>query len=230
MQNTNVFMDEIEKCLPIREEINNDLSNEMKDLRRLFINAFSAEGKEFTFLKDSLYYQAGIPKENSPARLDSLFKKVGVITKWLTFLGLEDEYDQYCKQYGIVVHPLLTVSTLNDNGFEDKTEFKILWQDVFGTADYPTTKKEILQQLVDRGLELQSTICEEADKIKIDHAEVVEEVCSVPRAVFVKSVNNFLKKRRDVKNIDDKIQEQIEKSLLATEALTMVAADTAGEQ
>jgi hypothetical protein len=226
MQNSQTFMEEVEQCLPIRDTINSELNSEMRDLRKLFVNAFSAEAKEFTFLKNSLYYKAGIPNETSPARLDTLFQKVGVITKWLTFLGLEDEYDQYCKQYGFVVHPLFTSSTLNDNGFEDRTEFKLLWQDIFGTADHPTTKKEILQKLVDQALELQCTICQEADKIKIDHAEIVEDVCQVPKAVFVKTVNNLLKKRKAMKNIEDKINEQIEKSLLATEALTIVAADS----
>jgi hypothetical protein len=225
MQNSQTFMEEVENCLPIRDTLNSELSGEMRDLRRLFVNAFSVEAKEFTFLKDSLYYKGGYPSENSPARLDTLFQKVGVITKWLSFLGLEDEYDKYCKQYGFVVHPLLTNTALSDNGFEDRSDFKILWQDVFGTANHPSTKKEILQELVDRGLQLQGTICQEADKIKIDHAEIVEEICQVPKNVFVKTVNNMLKKRKGAKNIEDRLNEQIEKSLVTTEALTIVAAD-----
>jgi hypothetical protein len=221
MLNEDTFVEELKKSTPIREQIANIHAPTLRTLRSLFTNAFSMEGKEFTLLKDMLYYKGGWPTEETPPRMETLFSKVAVIAKYCTFLEIEDEFDIYCKQFGIVVTPMGDPTDyLEVSGFEDTSKFNTQWNEIFA-GDPPITKKEILEKLLECGLKTQKEICELADKIKLEHGTKVELSCKMAKGTFSKAVN--LKLRKDQgRDIDDQVQNALEQHIIAEEALNIV--------
>jgi len=221
MQNETTFIEELSKSTSIREKINDIYAPTMRDLRKLFTNAFSEEGSDFTTLKDMLYYQGGWPTENTPPRMENLFKKVRIIAKYSTFLAIEHEFDQYCKQFGVVVTPMGNPEDhLECSGFEDSTKFNTEWNEIFA-GNPPPTKKEILQKLLKCAMDTQGEICECADQIKLDHGEKVENECRMSQGIFSKSVNLKVKKDKGG-DIDDQVQAALEQHIIAEEALNLV--------
>jgi hypothetical protein len=204
MEKEEVFKKTLEESAAIRVDIDTNLHPEMSKLSKMFSLVFPEEKKKnFKFIKDMIYYQGGYPNPNSPPRIESLLEKFADVYKFFSFINKENEIKSFLSKFGIEINMKIDMS--NDD-FVPNDDFKTLWNQVFENEPIPRNTRDVFKALLDQGTSLQSEICNEADKIKIDNAKLVEEQCKIKKKHFIKSTKI---KARELRNKD--ITKEIEK-------------------
>jgi hypothetical protein len=198
-----------DESVGIRIDINENYHPVMSKLRKLFNLSTFKKPKFFKILNDFVYYKGGYPRPDSPPKLNDFLDIFGNIFQLYKFLGNESEINQILEDnYGI------KVSVVSSSDLDEPLEimklkkFQKLWSQVFDEEYDGQSKKEIIEKLVDRGQDLQSTICKLADQIKIDNAKEVEEKCEVKKSIFIPIVNL---KSNYVRSGNDDVFEKIKK-------------------
>ena len=222
MKNEDVFKKEVDDGAHIRYEINEDHFTILSKLSKLYKAYFNRDQKEFRYAKDILYYKGGWPSENTPPKAQSLANHIADAYMILSFLGKEEDINFYLSERGLKIMPLNEESyhgryLLSDIDYvlDEKREksVKELWFDLFGIA-IPAEPKEVLDTMMNLAIEKQKTICELADKIKIEKGELVQETCDVKVPFYLKAVNISCKKLKgdDINNELDKMEDSMEQT------------------
>lgn len=166
-----------------RTKIRQELSPEMSELRRsywdILVEGYSDDydlsdkdnpfvktlRKNFSNIRDFLYYQGGWPKPESPARLDALSEKLAIIIAWFDYIDQSEVYEHWFSARGLKV-------TLEPG-------FRIEDIEYFRNPDVKNKCKEIFAS----SQVLQKEICFEADQITITKfGELPDEFKFDPKA------------------------------------------------
>lgn len=130
--------------------------NNLKELDKLEAKELkTAAGAEFSRVKDYLYYTGGIPKDDSPAKLETLVKNLAVAIKWLNYIGKEHLLERWLNEYGILLrisHPNKYNTFMNARGNDENV------QDCIAAA-------------FETACEASSSITEKTEQIKVDSFE-----------------------------------------------------------
>lgn len=211
MENLEIYEKKLDESAKIRLELNDVYRNKMTELTAIFSYIFPEDKKEvYKLLKDMMFYQGGYPKENTPPKLDSLLEKFVNVYKFYKFLEI-DVIDTYLSNFGITIQ----CEIIEDEDIEPNKQFQDAWDYLFPNKKMPTSKREILKSILDRGMELQAEICKKNDAIKITIAQEVEKVCKIKKPHFIKAVSLKYKemKDKDVNKDLDKIEENINSTI-----------------
>jgi hypothetical protein len=186
------YPDVVDECAQTRVDLDTILHPTFSALKKAFVVLFGDHGwskSDFKLLADMIYYQGGYPTPDSPAKEFALASKVGKILLMQDFIGRND-FRKYLEDQGITI-------TINDNLMdgpflaslspEDEKEFTEALKEggVDETIDH---KSDMLGILLTRAHALQAEICQDADTIKIDAAELVETQFKIKKGNFVKAV------------------------------------------
>lgn len=218
MKNKEQFLTVVEKCAYVRQNINDVHHKYMSGLREIYANAFDRDAREFTYAKDILYYKGGWPSENTPARALTLAKHIHQAHLILSFIGEERELMMYLKKFG------LELKVINEDAYygnfaanadwmkhSDRRDIVMkLWGELDIEENLSGNPKELLKTLMMKAMERQKIICDQADLIKINAAELIEQHCGVKKKDFLKAVQLKAKTLKEkaidkdlIKNKDD---------------------------
>lgn len=223
MKNKKTFVKEVEDGSYIRYEINEDHSPILGKLSKIYKGFFARDPKEFRTAKDILYYKGGWPSANTPPRAKALADKLADAFMVLRFIGQDTELAEYLEARGLKLEFVEDESTffrknlladLEWKGDKKREKlFKETWEELF--AEKPLSDpEEVLTKIMDLASIKQKTICELADKIKIEKGGYVEEECDIKVSDYTKAVNLKYQKQKgkDIGDTLDKIEKDIEET------------------
>lgn len=169
--------------------------------------------KVFKLISDMFYYDGGYPSENSEPKLDVLIRNFAKLYKYFKLIENND-IDEKLKKYKINI-------SIDENEFKNEeftnknekySEFIELWKEIDPSKTDILNKKFIINTLLDRAHEKQQTICQLADTIKIDDANIIKEKCEIVKPAYIKAVNLKYKKMlekpldKDIENIEKNVE------------------------
>jgi hypothetical protein len=212
MNNRETFVEKLNSCGEIKyevSEVHNRVQNKLKNVYGL---AFKTDKKNFGTLKTMQYFKGGV--ENPDARskiLDMLDKFINLVNHY-EFIG-DKEIVNYLAERGIQ----LTVLTpeIVDGPIviekDDEKEFNRSWSFAMPGEAAPATKKELLDKILKRSLEVQKDIENKNEQIE-DGAKTVEDACSMKKALFMKALGIKYKElqKRSVDNELLKVEDELE--------------------
>jgi hypothetical protein len=223
MKNEEVYKKEVEEGSLIRYEINEDHAPELSALGKIYRGYFNRHPRELSFAKDVYYYKGGWPKETTPPKAQAIANKIADAFLVLKYVDLAEDLEHYLAERGLkieFIHDNVLEETFEaDNEYKsDKKRSKLVdnWKELF---DYPLPeddKASILKALLLRGADKQKTICELADKIKIEKGEAVQEECDIKVGNYCRAVNLKFKLQKgkdigeDLQRIEDEAAESLE--------------------
>lgn len=214
------FEEEFDEAVEIRQELNNVLWKNYRNLAVVFDTLFDDKGGMLKRLSDLNYYKGGYPSETTPARIESVFKSIGKICKYYAALDKLDEINNILRDYGVQVEKTADVLTMNPQALNQNK--KNIAKAVKAVKEsYPDFEvkddaAEMLEWFLDTTYKLQGQICARADEIKIDIYNKVTTINSeIDKSGFVTAVNKTAAKKTKMeqgKNVDTLIEKITEKA------------------
>lgn len=205
----------IDECAQTRYELDTVLHptfGQLKKAFKLLFESFGYNGADFKKLSDLVYYQGGYPNPETLPKEEQLANAVSRALKLEDALGRET-LQKLLKQRGIEVaikqdDEITGTYQLNPR---DSKKLEKYWRLAEIGGAVPDTRGTVLKKLIDRAQELQSTICAEADTIKVDAAAVVEEAFKIKKPNFVKAVGlAAVKLRKGEGKMTEKLDDLLE--------------------
>lgn len=191
--------EEFEEAVEIRKELNTVHHKDFAKLGKVFGALFGVNNNTLKLLSDMNYYRGGYPGENSPPKLDALFDKAGTVIRFYEAVGRLDEINEVLAKYGFEVtkknHQKIEASraALEETPAMTRAtnlayERGFVWSDDIS---------EMIEWFLNHTENLQGTICEMADNIKIELFSRVESKIdgAIDKSGFNTAVNTVAKKR-----------------------------------
>lgn len=183
----------VQECAEIRRDLDVVLHPIFGSLKKAFEVAWGSLGytkSDFKRLSDLVYYQGGYPQPDSLPKEVVLADTVAKALELEKYLGrnilrllLEDR--GITITFTDEVIPKGFIGDLND---KEEASLKDGWAGAGLDGEVPNDRFEVLKRLIDRAQTLQKEICETADTIKVDAAEVAESEHKIAKGNFVKAV------------------------------------------
>lgn len=214
MNNKETFVEKLNECGEVKYEMTEIHSRILGKLKTVYYLVFKREKKDFLSLKNMQYFKAGVASPDARPRLHETLDTFVSLVNHYDFLG-DDEIKDYLESRGItitVTRPLLEDGAISIAKEENK-EFERSWKFAMSNEPIPGTKKEILNAILDRSIEVQKAI--EDKKEEIDKkAQDVNFECQVKKPFFLKALAIKLMelKKRSVDNQLKKVEDDIEAS------------------
>jgi hypothetical protein len=211
MNNKKTFVEKLNGCGEIKYELSEVHSRIIGKIKDVYELVFKREKRDFLMLKNMMFFKAGIENPDSRPRLHEQLDKFISLINHYDFLG-NNEISNYLKEQGIeikVIAPQIEDGPVNVIK-EDTKKFEKSWEFSMVGETAPATKKEVLNMILDRALDVQKVIEDKKEKIDND-AEDVEAECLVKKPFFMKAVSikvTELKKKsvdNELKKIEDDI-------------------------
>jgi hypothetical protein len=218
------IQEEFNRAIDIRQRINNVFWKEYSHLGKVFGALFNEDEHALKKVSDMNYYRGGYPGENSPPKLETLMKHVGVVAKYYDTIGRLDELNSTLRPYGFIIEQTggdvhidpRRLDELNLTRPTIKAKEKVMAK--YGAIPL-NSAEETINWFLDKTHSLQGVICMAADEIKITIFEEVEpKLESVDKSGFVQAVNLSAARKTKVDNNKDAAA-IIEKSLDRSEVL-----------
>ena len=214
MNNKEVFIDNLNQCGEVRYEVSEIHSRIISKIKDVYKIVFGREKCDFSNLKNMMYFKGGVETPDSRPRLHEKLDEFINLVNHYEFLG-DEEIKGYLKEHGISLG--VEKKQIEDGPIvvlkEDTKNFERAWEFIFGTEHVPATKKEILNRIIDRSVEVQKTIENKKDEIS-EKADNVDSSCQIKKPFFMKAIQIKVKelKKRSVDNEIVKIESDIESS------------------
>lgn len=195
------------------KEVYGPARNRQKKLWKMIFNEKDA-GK-FEFAKKLLYYQAGIPKEDSKAKIEGFRKQIAAMVEIFFGLGLGDNIQAYFREAGIEISP---IRNKYEENYHPSPKVEGLWDLEFYGEDIPTSGTETLKMLIDRAKNTEDDII----KTVLYISKIADEACTrfnVSPAGFNKAADLTFKEKLG-KDVYDDIAQFDEKHEKIKEALS----------
>lgn len=185
------YKDIVEECATTRVDLDTILHPTFGALKTVFHLLFEDYGYtkgDFKRLSDSVYYQGGYPSPTSPAKEYAQAESIGKLLQLHNLIGRKTMIG-YLEDFGVSVtfttdfipkEFLSAFSPDNDKKFAEAC----------GEAgiEIEDDRVGMLQALVDRAQQLQKEICNTADTISVEAAEIVEAQFKIAKPNFIKAV------------------------------------------
>ena len=182
----------VDECANTRTELDTVLHPQMRALKNAFGILFASAGyapADFKKLNDMVYYQGGYPNPTSEPKEVDLANLVAVVLKLEFMIGC-DRFSKLLAYRGIKINidsefPNSEYDDLNSDDLEAiDNEFKAA--DI--VTGVPSDRYDALNDLVNRGQELQREICQKANTIKKAAAAEVKERFEIKKPNFIRTV------------------------------------------
>jgi len=214
LNNKETFIEKLNTCGEVKYEMSEVQSRIQGHLKNIYQFIFKREKRDFLTLKNMLYFKGGVASPDARPKLHEQLDVMINLINHYDFLG-DDEIKGYLLQHGIemnVVTPQIADGPIVLSK-EDTKPFEQSWKFCLGNEKVPDTKKELLNEIIDRALDTQKSIenkKEEIDKNCVD----VELECQVKKSFFMKAIGIKVKeiKKKSVDNEIAKMETDIESS------------------
>jgi hypothetical protein len=214
MNNKETFVEKLNECGEVKYEMSEVHSRILGRLKDVYKFVFNREKKDFLSLKNMMYFKAGVASPDARPRLHEVLDVFISLLNHYDFLG-DDEIKCYLKEHGIEIE--LKKNQLEDGPVvvakENTKNFERSWNFATNNQKIPETKKDILNALLDRAIEVQKIIEDKKEEVDKGANEVNLE-CQVKKPFFMRALAIKLKemKKRSVDNELKRIEEDIDSS------------------
>lgn len=183
--------------------------NRQKKLWKMIFKEKDA-GK-FEFAKKLLYYQAGIPKEDSKAKMEGFRNQIAAMVEIFFGLGLGDNIQAYFREAGIEIAPISKKYEETKN-YQPSPKVEALWDLEFFGEELPYNGTDTLKLLIDHAKNTEDDIA----KTNLYVEKIADEACirfDVAPAGFKKAADLKVKEKlgKDVSNDIIEFDEKHEK-------------------
>jgi len=202
--NFETYEDALETAALAKMEINEIFKPSAARQRKLWKAIFNEkDASKFDFAKKLMFYQAGIPKEDSKSKMESFRKQISAMVEIMTGLGLEENMQSYFQEVGI--HITLLKSDKYDTHIPTINE-KItnLWDMEYFGEEIPTQGKEILKKLMDSAKNTEFDIVEANQHINEEIMEIACAQFDISPTAFKKALDLMVSEKNG-KNIQEKL-------------------------
>lgn len=215
------IQDEFDEAVGIRKELNSVHWKEYERLSTVFAVLFNESKSTLKFISDLNYYQGGYPSETSPPRINSIFEKVGTAARFYDVRGKLDEINLILSSHGfelVRTNPDTSIVTMSDKRIDDdKKAIKAYEELGMVDSDVQGMPDQVIEKFLERTMELQRTICQMADSIKIDLFEQANvKLPEIGKSGFVSAVNSVASKqlkesrKKDTNPLVTRVLEKVE--------------------
>jgi hypothetical protein len=211
------YEEALEVAAEKRLEIDDIFKKSANRCRKIFELIFEGEkSSDFNFVKDLLYYQAGIPTDESKARIENFRQQIAAMVRLYAYLGNLENLQAYFAEVGVAIdfagineatQPLLVGEKLNK-----------VWDVEFPADQPPAFKIDALKMIMDRARVVQDDIVHMNDVIKTGIAEYVENNFDVDKSSFGRAVDIMLVEKKG-NSVDEKLQDIDDKEKALAKAL-----------
>jgi hypothetical protein len=232
MNNKETFVEKLNSCGEVKYEMSEVHSRIIGKIKDVYEVVFKREKSDFLALRNNMYFKGGVKTPDSRPMLHEMLDKFINLVNHYDFLG-DDELTGYLKEHGIELK--VTQPQIQDGPIvvskEDTKKFERSWEFSMAGEKAPATKKEVLNMILDRSLDVTKTIenkKEEIDKFCSD----VEAECQVIKPYFMKAVGIKVKEiqKKSVDNEIVKIETDIESNRDIIEVFNVVVKEDAVEK
>lgn len=229
---------ELDEAVSLRQELNSVYWKYYNDLSRVFAYIFDAEYRTLKQVSDINYYRGGWPSEKTPPRLDTLVKTFSTVVRYYSEIGRLGEINSLLALHGlhVEVKPTKEKSLLTfNNPFTESADHPVQKHlknvvDYSGSFAHLKTSKDIIEWFLAQTAVLQKTICDKADRIKIDLYDEVKKKTegTLPKGAFVSGVNRSAAKKtreedgKDTAKIVEAVHKKVKTDEVTGEFLTEV--------
>ena len=224
MEDQKTFKEVVDKSSKIRQDLNENWHSKMSVLASVFETITGTDRKTFLTIKDMEYYQGGYPSPESPPKIEALMDRFILVYKWYVFIGKESRISKYFESHGLEISVKgadIENIKVNIDSLKPKVKSKFLAM-AGPESKLPTNKKAFVLLLLAKGCELQATICDMANQIKIDNFEVVKEKCDVSKPNFITSVQLSYEKLKNEARAEVEIKKKDHEADDLKEALVII--------
>lgn len=212
MNNKETFVEKLNVCGEVKYEMLEVHSRIIGKLKDVYQFVFNREKRDFLSLKNMMYFKGGIASPDARPRINDLLDTFINLFNHYEFLG-DDEIKEYLKEHGIdisIIRPQIEDGPLVI-AKENMKNFERSWNFAMNNEKAPETKKEILNLLLDRSIEIQKSIEDKKEELNKNASEVDME-CQVKKQFFMKALGIKVKelKKKSVDNEIVKIESDIE--------------------
>jgi hypothetical protein len=209
-----MFVEKLNECGDVKYEMSEIFSRVLGKLKDVYTLVFTREKRDFLALKNMMYFKGGVPDPDSRARLHETLDKFISLVNHYDFLE-DDEIKGYLEEHGIEINVI--TPQIQDGPIvipkEDVKKFERSWNFAMANIKVPETKKELLNEILDKSIETQKAIEDRKDKIS-EKAQDVDVECQVKKPFFMKALSIKVKelKKNSVDNEIKKVEDDIEMS------------------
>lgn len=207
MNNKEVFIEKLKVCGEVKYEMSEVHNRILNGIKNLYQIAFKKDKKEFSNLKNAIFFRKGLELQDSKPKLHSKLDEIISLINHYELLE-NNRIKEYFEQHGIkieVIVPEIEDKDL-DISKEEKKKFEKTWNYTMVSEiapEIPQTKKEFLKQILERSLNIQNVV--EDKKEEIDKtAEEVDTECQIKKQHFMKALNIKLKELK-MKSVDNEL-------------------------
>jgi len=166
---------------------------------------------KFEFAKKLMYYQAGVPKEDSKSKMEGLRKQVAAMVEIMFGLGLGENIQAYFREVGVEIS-LTHDKYAEMKNFSPSDKIEALWDLEFFGEELPYKGVDTLKMLMDHAKATEDDIVK--TNLYID--KIVDEACfrfNLAPAGFKKAADLTFKEKlgKDVSNDIAEFDERHEK-------------------
>jgi hypothetical protein len=217
MNNKEIFIEKLNACGEIKYDVSQINNRNIAKIKTLYSIAFKTDKKNFSALHNMKYSSANLKLDEEKSKLLTMLDNFIKLVNHYDFIS-DNAITGYLADNGIQVS--LITSTLKDETIDlenldkkERKEFEQAWQFAMPGQDIPSTKKELLNMLLERSLAVQKDSCDKQEKIETE-AKAVEDSCEVKKSLFMKALNIKYKElqKRSVDNELVKVEEEMEKT------------------
>jgi len=212
MNNKEVFVEKLNASGEVKYEMSEVFSRILGRIKDVYSIAFKREKRDFLTLKNMMYYRGD--ETNETPRLHEFLNTFISLVNHYEFLE-DDEIKTYLKEHGVEI--TLVTPQFSDDAIsiskEDNKNFARAWNFSMNNEKVPETKKELLNAILDRSIEIQKTIEDKKEEIN-KNAEEVDIECQIKKSFFMKALGIKVQeiKKKSVDNQLKKIEDDIESS------------------
>lgn len=228
MNNKETFVETLVVCGEAKYEMSEVHNRILNRIKNLYAIVFKRDKKDFVSLKNMMYFKGGVASPDARPKLHEELDKFIKLANHYDFLG-DDELKKYLEENGITIS--VTVPQFEDVPLaldkKEEKEFEKTWKFTMNNIAVPATTKGILNELIDRSIEVQKSI--EDKKEQIEHgAEQVDAECQVKKPYFMKALGIKVQELRN-KSVDNELK-KIEDSIEASqEVINIFDANSVGK-
>lgn len=204
-----------EKAVSIRTQID-DLYKQYSVLKNIFKDVFNEDETKLKEVVDGIYYLGGgWPSPNSKGRLELAVEKFATLFRFLKLIGKEHLITDELEKYGITIKQTRQIKTYKLSDIE----IQYLKREHNRTFPLGITNKDILQILINDGLELQRDICQLADKCK----DLLKNPENGIEEIEMKRLYSIVRIKAKPKSKQEKVNKRVNKILTSMDGFTSVA-------
>jgi len=214
MNNKETFVEKLNICGEVKYEMCDIDNRIMSSIKSVYGFIFKREKKDFVSLKNMMYFKGGVASPDARPKLHEFLDGFIKLVSHYDFLG-DDEIKTYLSEHGVDIE--ITQQQIQDGpasvSKEDTKNFERSWNFSMNNQKAPETKKELLNAILDRAVEIQHTIQDKKEEIE-KGAEEVKIDCQIKKSFFMKALGIKVTeiKKKSVDNEIVKIEDDIQSS------------------